>query len=126
MPLLPSLLAILLGGCGARGLTSGVALADSCGSIGNSDLRYFCHGNYRSVGDNDLRYYGQASCGSISNADLRYYCQGNYGSIGNSDMRYYGQASCGSIGSADLRYLCRAGRKYPGPFQAPSTALSEL
>ena len=81
-------------------ITMKPALAGSCGSISNSDLRYYC----------------QSSCGSISNNDLRYYCQGNYGSISNNDLRYYGRGNCGSISNNDLRYLCRSGRKYPGSF----------
>ena len=35
------------------------AQANSCGSISNSDLRY----------------YGQGSCGSIGNSDMRYLCE---------------------------------------------------
>lgn len=38
--------------------TTPAPLADSCGSISNSDLRYLCQG----------------SCGSISDSDLRYFC----------------------------------------------------
>ena len=98
----PLLVAILaLGACTPVALpTVPQAHASSCGSISNTDLRYYCDSN----------------CGSISNTDLRYYCQGNYGSISSTDLRYYGQANCGSISSTDLRYLCQSGRKYPGSY----------
>ena len=92
------LIAVLLACTPASAPLVPPAEASSCGSISNTDLRYYCDSN----------------CGSISNTDLRYYCQGNYGSISNTDLRYYGQGNCGSISNTDLRYLCGTGRKYPG------------
>ena len=71
--------------------------AGSCGSISDSDLRYYCNG----------------SCGSISDSDLRYFCNGSCGSISNNDMRYFCNKSCGSISNNDLRYFCGNGKKYP-------------
>jgi len=66
------------------------ALADSCGSISNSDRRNYCFAKAKKEA---------VYCGSINDADLRNYCF----------AEVYGKSVyCGSIKDNDKRKECRA------------------
>jgi hypothetical protein len=110
----PGSLGISMGSCGSISDSDLRYYCDgSCGSISDSDLRYFCNGSCGSISNSDMRYLCNKSCGSISNSDLRYYCDKSCGSISNSNLRYMCNGSCGSISDSDMRYFCDSGKIYP-------------